>query len=144
MVHQHQRRGKVGEEVGDKKTKKKKESIHDAIETAQGKMPGINSDSCNPPSVDNPLRSKLDTSGKKLEGKVEVKSKLKSEPKNGPKHFGPQWVPKCSNGSKGKEEGPLHKHTMDVSKDWVSIKGFNQVLIDIGSDDEQVPAKTMM
>jgi hypothetical protein len=138
------KKGKIGEEVGDKKTKKKKESICDAIEAAQGKMPGINSDSRNPLSVDNPLRSKLDTSGKKLEGKADMKSKLKSKPKSGPKHFGPQWVPKRSDGSKGKEEGGVGKCTTDVSKDRASIKGSNQVVIDIGSDDDQVPAKTMM
>jgi len=33
---------------------------------------------------------------------------------------------------------------MDVAKDRASIKASNQVFIDIGSDDEQVLAKTTM
>jgi hypothetical protein len=126
-------------EVEDKKTKKKKESVRDAIEAAQGKMKG---DSRNPPVVDNP--SKMDTSGKKLEGKVDMKGKSKSDPKSGPKQFGPQWVPKQSDGSKGKEQGGVGKRTTDVAKDRASIKRSNQAIIDIGSDNEQVPAKATM
>lgn len=136
-------KGKVVE-VEDKKTKKKKESVRDAIGAAQEKMKGINSDSRNAPNVDNPSRSKLDMSGMKLEGKADMKSKSKSEPKSGPKHFGPQWVPKRSDTSKGKEEGGVGKRTTDVAKDRASIKASNQVVIDIASDDEQVPAKTTM
>jgi hypothetical protein len=132
-------KAKVVEDVEEKKTKKKKESIRDAIEAVQVKtMEGLDSDSRNHPSVDIASRLKLDA-----KGKLAVKAE-RSEPV----HFGngPQWVPKLkgSDGSKGKEQGlgGLGKRTTDVSKDRASIKTSNQRVIDIeSSDDEQVPAK---
>ena len=93
------------EDVEDKKMKKKKESICDAIEAVQvTTMEGLDSDSHNCPSVDIASRLKSDAKGK-LAVKADMKSQLRSEPM----HFGngPQWVPKLkgSNGSKGKEQG---------------------------------------
>lgn len=130
---------KVVEKVEDKKTKKKKESIREAIEAAQGKTMGsIDSNSHN---RDNASRSKLNTKEKSV--KVDIKSQSKGKQKSEPMRFGsgPQWVPKGSEGSRGKEQGGVGKRTTDLSKDRASIKGSNQTVIDIESDDEQVPEK---
>jgi hypothetical protein len=126
------------------KTKKKKESVREAIEAARGKtMERIDSNSRN---RDNASRSKLDTKEKSV--KVVIKSQLKAKPKSEPIRFGngPQWMPKDSEDSKGKEQGGVDrvgKRTTDLSKDRASIKSSNQAVIDIESDDEQVPEKAM-
>ncbi|KIM86487.1 hypothetical protein PILCRDRAFT_4965 [Piloderma croceum F 1598] len=110
---------KFVEDLEDKKMKKKKESIHDAIEAVQVKtMEDLDSDSRNRPSVDIASRLKSDA-----KGKLAVKAE-RSEPMR----FGngPQWVPKLkgSDGSKGKQQG------------------LGGCVIDIeSSDDEKVPAK---
>lgn len=126
------------------KTKKKKESVREAIEAARGKtMERIDSNSRN---HDNASRSKLDMKEKSV--KVVIKSQLKAKPKSEPIRFGngPQWMPKDSEDSKGKEQGGVDrvgKRTTDLSKDRASIKSSNQAVIDIESDDEQVPEKAM-
>jgi len=126
------KKAKVVEKAEDKKTKKKKESIREAIEAAQGKTTeSIDSNSRN---RDNAMRSKLE---EKLV-KVDIKSQSKGKSKSEPIRFGsgPQWVPKGSEGSRGKEQGGVGKQT---AKDQASIKRSNQAVIE--SDDEQVPEK---
>jgi hypothetical protein len=117
----------MDKEVEDKKVRKKKESIRDAIEAAQGKvMEGL---SHNRPSVDNALKSKLDTKGKRKPPAEKVDLDMTSQLKE-PMRFGngPQWVPKCGDGSKGRDQGGVgNKQTV---KACASITGSNYDQID--------------
>jgi hypothetical protein len=100
-------KGKAVEKVEDKKPKKVKESIRNAIEAAQGKMTdGLDDDPRNYPSVDKAPSLKFN-----LKPKVLVKANMKSQSTSEPMRFGdgPQWVPKGGNGKGMMEQEGMGK-----------------------------------